>query len=64
MSTIFEVNLAYDTSLNFTVICNCSNELQLCANLTRYISLEKLLVKTVVKEKLHRLSLIQRYSIQ
>ena len=40
MSTIFEVNLAYETSLNLTVQCNCSNKLQTPANLTSFIALQ------------------------
>ena len=58
MSTTFEFNLPYTISLNLIVQCNCSNESQLCANLTRYISL-KTFINTFDIELMHLLSLIQ-----
>ena len=39
-STTFEVILSYNVAQSLTVKCNCSNYLQICANLTSYIALQ------------------------
>ena len=64
MSTIFEVNLPYNISLNLTVQCTFSDKLQTPANLTSFIALQTVYTyRCYRKNALSRLNLMPKHII-